>query len=111
MSNKKTRNEIKEIEDNAPMPYYCDEREAEKLFEEVRKHYPEASLHKKTGFMPAICLDEFSRFILAMQLIAVSKYCLYYSATKMVYSREIMIESNLIRERIDMESFREEGEE
>ena len=108
MSNKKTRNEIKEIEDNAPMPYYCDEREAEKIFEEVRKHYPEASLHKKTGFMPAICLDEFSRFILAMQLIAVSKYCLYYSAVKAVDASEIMIESNLIRKCLNLESFRDD---
>ena len=111
MSKIKMRDEIKEIEDNAPMPYYCEGKVAEKLFDKVKKDYPEASLHKKTGFMPAICLDDFSRFILAMQLIAVSKYCLYYSATKMVDSREIMIESNLIREGIDMESVKEEGEE
>ena len=78
------------------------------LFEELKKEYPEASFHERTGFMPAICLDDFSRFVLSMQLIAVSKYCLYYSAVKAVDASEIMIESNLIRKGLNLESFRDD---
>ncbi len=111
MNKKELRNEVKGLIGNAPMPYYCRESIGEEIFKEVKKDYPEASYHKKTGFLPAICMDDFSRFILAMQLNAISKYCLYYSANALVDSQEIMLESNLIRKNMAFDSFTEEGEE
>ena len=108
MKKKELQSKIKEVIANAPLPYYCYKDSGEEIFEELKKEYPAASFHERTGFMPAICLDDFSRFVLSMQLIAVSKYCLYYSAVKAVDASEIMIESNLIRKGLDLESFRDD---
>lgn len=111
MKKKELKSKMKEVMDNAPLPYFCCDNSAKEIFEELKKEYPEASFHEKTGFMPAICVDDFSRMVLSMQLIAISKYCLYYSAVGTIDANEVMIESNLIRKELNLESFREEGEE
>lgn len=111
MKKKELKSKMNEVIKNAPLPYYCCEKSGRELFEEVKKEYPEASFHERTGFMPAICLDDLSRIVLSLQLIAISKYCLYYSAVGAIDSNEVMIESNLIRKGLDLEPYREEVDE
>lgn len=61
-----------------PNPYFCQKDEI-KYFAELKKEFPDATLHDNTVIGTAICKDKITRFALAYELLGVSKAYVYLS--------------------------------
>lgn len=97
----KMKAEVKEEND---WPYFPEPEEtAEEFFEELKKEYPSASIHKKTGMGTAICTGNYARMILETMIIGAEKCILYSTDMACTEVGNIEIEHERIINLLDAE--------
>ena len=92
-----------ELEEERPWPYFPEEGDPKEFFEELKKEYPNASLHMKTGMGVAICVDDDARIDLATMIIGAEQCLLFYSHMAYIETGEIEIEYDRLINILDQE--------
>ena len=92
-----------ELEEESPLPFFPEEGDPEEFFDELKKEFPKASIHKKTGMGVAVCIDNEARAELSTMILGAEQCLLFSNYTAFSEIGEISIEHDRLISLIDEE--------